>query len=221
MTKTIVYIDLDGVIAGCSEKARYENKEHKEDVMFFLTLSICPAAKESIEKLASIPDVDFYFLSKPSWSNPYSYAHKRIWLEKHFGDIAYKRLILTHNKSLLKGDFLLDDYNKNRDGFGGEFVLIGSYEYPTIKEGIDYVLSRIGYKENYKKEGGINTPRTLRKATTNLGVNSKVKEITDYMQNIMNLEYPIKNKVAIVDILTDKFPTATENEIHLAIINYK
>ena len=38
---------------------------------------------------------------------------KRYWLEYYFGEMFHKKLITTHRKDLLVGDYLIDDRLKN------------------------------------------------------------------------------------------------------------
>jgi 5'(3')-deoxyribonucleotidase len=56
---------------------------------------------------------------------------KLLWVKRHLGAQAYKRLILTHHKHLNAGDYLIDDRIKNgADRFGGELILFGSERFP-------------------------------------------------------------------------------------------
>jgi len=44
-------------------------------------------------------------------------------VKKHLGEKAWKRLILSHHKNLNKGDFLVDDRDKNGAGeFTGTLI---------------------------------------------------------------------------------------------------
>ena len=47
------------------------------------------------------------------WGNPDQSTDKRYWIEKYFGNMFHKRLIQTHRKDLLVGDYLIDDRKKN------------------------------------------------------------------------------------------------------------
>ena len=56
---------------------------------------------------------------------------KLLWVKRHLGSQAYKRLILSHHKHLNAGDYLIDDRTKNgADRFGGELILFGSGRFP-------------------------------------------------------------------------------------------
>lgn len=75
---------------------------------------------------------DCYFLSTPMWCVPASYTGKRRWIEEHFGEMATKRLILTHRKDLAIGHYLVDDRTKHgADKFIGKHILYGSPEFPN------------------------------------------------------------------------------------------
>ena len=89
-------------------------------------------AIETVELLIKSDLYDPYILTAPSVRNPNSYSGKRIWIEKYFGLEFCKKLILSPNKSLLVGDYLIDDNvsGKGQDGFSGSLIHFGSNEYP-------------------------------------------------------------------------------------------
>ena len=75
---------------------------------------------------------DVYFLSTPMWNVPQSYTDKRLWLEKHYGKLAAKRLILTNRKDLAIGDILIDDRLTNGvKNFKGKHIHFGTQKYPN------------------------------------------------------------------------------------------
>lgn len=137
MKKPIVYIDLDGVCADfdkafplVAEKEWVEGSEKKVPEGFFCDLEPIEGAVDALHTLAGI-GLDLYFLSTPQWSNPNCWKEKRLWVEKHYGELMFKRLILTHHKYLLKGDYLIDDRKVNgNDKFEGKFIHFGSEEFP-------------------------------------------------------------------------------------------
>ena len=144
----IIYIDLDGVVADF-EKGRkshplgnitpyigrpdklpgiYENLETIEDSV------------DSVNKLLKSDLFDVYFLSTAPWDNPDAWTHKRLWVEKHLGKAAYKRLILSHHKNLCQGDYLIDDRTANGAGeFNGELIQFGSTEFPNWQAVLTYL----------------------------------------------------------------------------------
>jgi 5'-nucleotidase len=149
-SKKILYLDMDGVIADFDHAIKqlspglettdalpnYEEREAMVDKIcadnpiIFHTLKPIDGAIEAVNKLFEIYDV--YFLSTPMWSLPSSFSGKRLWLEDHFGDLAKKRLILTHRKDLAIGHFLVDDRKKNGAGeFTGIHIHFATKEFPN------------------------------------------------------------------------------------------
>jgi len=145
MQKKIIYIDLDDVVAGCNvdySKGKYKQKG------FFKNLEPCPNAVNSVSQLFRNANFEVYFLSTPSWSVPDSWGAKRIWVENYFGALAHKRLILSHNKGLNSGDYLIDDNINNAKGFDGEFIHFGSSTFPDWDSVMNYLIKDEGFDFN-------------------------------------------------------------------------
>ncbi len=67
---------------------------------------------------------------------------KRIWIEKHFGLKAKKRLILTHRKDLNIGDYLIDDRLRNgASEFKGEHIHFATEKFPDWECTFEYLES--------------------------------------------------------------------------------
>jgi 5'-nucleotidase len=139
-----VYIDMDGVICDYKKTyVRYKAK-HPEIVYpqsqygFFIELEPLPGAIEAYLKLSALHDV--WILTAPSILNPMSYAEKNYWVRKYLGEECVKKLIMCPNKSLLKGDYLIDDneWTNWQGDFEGNLVLIGSEEYPTLASTVEF-----------------------------------------------------------------------------------
>lgn len=75
--------------------------------------------------------LDFYILTAPSVENPLCYMEKRIWVEQHLGKDFVNRLIISPNKGLIKGDYLIDDNlsGKGQQNFEGKLIHFGSPRY--------------------------------------------------------------------------------------------
>ena len=87
---------------------------------------------------------DTYVLSTAPWNNPSAWSDKLEWVKINLGNAAYKRLILTHHKNLNKGDFLVDDRQKNgASEFAGELILFGSEQFPDWSAVTKYLLDRV------------------------------------------------------------------------------
>ena len=65
--------------------------------------------------------------------NPHSYMEKRIWVEKHFDYEFTKKLIISPNKGLSIGEYLIDDNisGKGQENFNGKLIHFGSPRYPN------------------------------------------------------------------------------------------
>ena len=126
--KDILYIDLDGVIVDYYTAANGLTDEEKRVKGFFENLNPIEGAIEAVKLL--IDKYDVYILSTAPWTNIHSWSEKRIWVEKYFGDLLFKKLILTHNKGLLKGKYLIDDRIMNGvDTFEGQHIHYGTEEF--------------------------------------------------------------------------------------------
>lgn len=144
--KPIVYIDMDGVVADYDKlratltHVNYTSHEAKVPEGFFRSLDLIEGALEALPLLSE--KYELYFLSTPQWSNPFCWSEKRLWVEDKFGELMFKRLILTHNKGLLKGDYLIDDRIANGvDAFEGEHLHFGSERFPTWASILEYLLN--------------------------------------------------------------------------------
>lgn len=131
--KKILYIDMDNVLvdfeSGISKldaaaRAHYTGNYDEVPGIFSL-MDPLNGAIESFNLLAE--DYDTFILSTAPWNNPSAWSDKCLWVKKYLGEKAYKRLIITHRKDLNKGDYLIDDRQKNgASEFEGELILFGS-----------------------------------------------------------------------------------------------
>lgn len=124
----ILYIDLDDTLADFYSAAADINGvvlEHRMfDENFFLNLKPLPGAKGALLELGKM-GYDIWILSQPLAESPESYIDKAKWVQLHFPQL-YKKIILTQDKSLNRGDYLIDDNSwKWKDKFesnGGKFI---------------------------------------------------------------------------------------------------
>jgi 5'(3')-deoxyribonucleotidase len=144
--KQVIYVDMDGVL--CDFDKRHEELMSKGINQFqafnhafaFKDLDPMPGAIEAWQSLQE--KYDTYILSTAMWSNTYAWTDKRIWVQKYLGKSANKKLILSHNKGLLRGDFLIDDRIANGVAdFEGEHIHFGTEKFPTWKQVLDYLLT--------------------------------------------------------------------------------
>lgn len=105
----------------------------------FSKMQPLPDAIASYEKLAA--HCDTYILSTAPWHNPTAWSDKVQWVQKYLGKVAYKRLILSHNKNLNAGDYLIDDRTKNgASNFPGEHIHFGTPSFPDWPSVVRYLL---------------------------------------------------------------------------------
>ena len=84
---------------------------------------------------------DTYIVSTAPWENPSAWSDKPTWVKKYLGEIAYKRLTLTHHKNICKGDYIIDDRTKNGvDKFEGEHIHFLTERFPDWKSVLEYLL---------------------------------------------------------------------------------
>ena len=145
----IIYIDMDNVIVDFKsginklptlQKQKYEGRLDDVPGIFSLMIPIKDAIK-SVEKLSRV--FDTYLLSTAPWDNPSAWSDKVIWVKKYLGEVAHKRLILSHHKNLNKGDYLIDDRTKNGvDRFEGEHIHFGQGAFKDWNAVTKYLLNK-------------------------------------------------------------------------------
>lgn len=147
--KKILYVDMDNVlvdfptgIARLSEEILSEYEDRFDEVPgIFSTMDPMQDAIDSYATLTK--HFDTYILSTAPWENRTAWSDKLDWVKKHLGNYAYKRLILTHNKNLNAGDYLIDDRTKNGAGeFKGEHIHFGTEKFPDWKSVVTYLLEK-------------------------------------------------------------------------------
>ena len=152
MEKKRIYIDMDGVVVNLGEAMNNWFEEHQQVAHRFKD---CPDhihgifrnpkpidnAIESIKKLYESGKYELIILTAAPWGNPDAASDKRYWVEKYFGnDMFHKRMVITHRKDLLIGDYLIDDSLSNGAGnFQGEL----------IRFGVDYKTGRVNEYQDW------------------------------------------------------------------------
>ena len=148
MNKKRIYFDMDGVLvdfeSGLAKvdeatKEQYKGKLDEIPGLFALMEPI-PGAAEVVRLLAR-NNYDLFILTTSPWNNPTAASDKIEWVKKHLDDIFHKRVIITHRKDLLEGDYLIDDRGKNgASEFKGEWIQFGSAKFPDWETILKYLL---------------------------------------------------------------------------------
>jgi len=137
-----VFVDMDDVLVDYA--SGFEGLEgtpkwkDKTIAGVFYHMKPMPGAVEAFHRLAS--HYDTYVLSTGAWRNESSWSDKLRWVKKYLGESAYKRLILTHNKALCMGEYLIDDRTTNGAGnFKGEHIHFGTEKFPNWEAVLEYL----------------------------------------------------------------------------------
>ena len=142
-----LYIDMDNVLVDfksgidCTPAELLKQYEgHLDDVPgIFSKMKPMPGAIEAFERLSKKYDV--YILSTAPWHNPTAWSDKLLWVQRYLGDVAYKRLILSHHKNLCSGDYIIDDRTRHGvDIFDGEHIHFGTDRFPNWDSVLEYLL---------------------------------------------------------------------------------
>jgi 5'(3')-deoxyribonucleotidase len=143
----IVYVDMDSVLVNfqsgidaLTEEQRLAFKNDLDDVPgIFSMMKPVDGAVEAYKELTKHFDV--YILSTAPWNNPSAWTDKLLWVKKYLGDLAYKRLILSHNKNLNSGDYLIDDRTANGAGeFKGEHIHFLTKQFRGWDDVLSYLI---------------------------------------------------------------------------------
>ena len=120
------------------EREQYKGQE-KNVPHIFSKMDPIEGAIEAYKILAE--KYDTYILSTAPWNNETALGDKVAWAKKYLGDTIYKRLILSHNKHLNDGHYLIDDRpDKNGAGnFKGELIHFGSEQFPDWEAVLKYL----------------------------------------------------------------------------------
>lgn len=136
--KKVLYVDMDNVLVDFlsgldhfSEQVLVEYEGRYDEIPgIFGKMQPLEGAIDTYILLSKM--FDTYILSTSPWENESALVDKLRWVKKHLGEVAYKRLILSHHKNLNRGDFLIDDRVKNGvDKFEGEHIHFGTAKFPN------------------------------------------------------------------------------------------
>ena len=93
-----------------------------------MKLEPLPNAIESVNELKK--EFDVWILTRPSFNNINCYSEKAQWVLDNLGYDMLEKTILCGDKSLVKGDYLIDDQgNAGQENFEGEWIKFGSEKF--------------------------------------------------------------------------------------------
>lgn len=104
---------------------------------FFRNLEVIEDAVEVVKELHEKHEV---FIVSAAMEFPNSLIEKYDWLGEHFSFISWKNICLCGDKSIIKGDVMIDDHEKNLVSFEGKPLLFDAMHNQTLK-GYQRVLS--------------------------------------------------------------------------------
>jgi len=99
-------------------------------------LPILPAV-EAVNFLLDNPRFEVFICTSPHWTNRTCAFDKTNWIKKYLPKIETNRIFMTSDKTVVDGDFLIDDNE----------VIKGTNESPKFK----HVLCRCGHNKGVKK----------------------------------------------------------------------
>lgn len=140
-----IYVDMDDTLCDFTtpfKTGEFKLKYPQSKVGFFLGLEPLEGAIEGMYTLMTKYDV--WILTRPSIKNTNCYTEKAEWIKKYFGENFLEKLILCPNKSLVKGDYLIDDDHRHgQTEFEGEHIHFGKNEkFQTWSQVVEYLMSK-------------------------------------------------------------------------------
>ena len=146
-----LYVDMDNVLVDFDSLLREKKLVDKNEIDefvdstegLFLDLEPMPGAITAFNFLAE--HFETYILTTAPWKNVSAWTDKRRWVDKYLPDTGTKRLIITHNKGLNKGDYIIDDRKvKGVDSFEGEHIHFGQGNFLTWDNVVKYICDKEG-----------------------------------------------------------------------------
>jgi len=145
--KLKLYFDMDEVL--CDYKGMYKQVSElypdltypQSTIGFFLKLEPINGSIEAFNKLKKCGKYECYILTRPSVKNTHCYTEKAEWIKKHLGEDVLDNMMLACDKSLVKGDYLIDDsITDGQMDFEGFHIHFGTDKFPDWDSVLNYLL---------------------------------------------------------------------------------
>lgn len=121
----VIFLDMDGVLANIHKEIGFYTTTNqtppevlKKDL--YLRLGVARGAREFIDWCLEHDEINLYVATKIPKENPSAATEKLLWIERYFPELKNK-VFVTPDKTLLKGDFLIDD-DLRWEEFSGTFL---------------------------------------------------------------------------------------------------
>lgn len=139
---------MDGVLCDYMKsynyvKERYGLEFPQSKEGFFENLEPIQEAVDVFNRFKEHSNIELYILTRPSVKNLNCYTEKAIWIKKYLGEDVLENMILACDKSLLIGDFLIDDDHRHgQPNFMGKHIYYG-VEYNNWDDIYNYIVKSI------------------------------------------------------------------------------
>jgi 5'(3')-deoxyribonucleotidase len=145
MEKKRIFCDMDDTLCdftGPFRRGEFSIKYPHSKVGFFLDLDPLEGAIDGMKTLQTKYKV--YILTRPSIKNIHCYSEKAEWIKKYLGEEMLERMILCPDKSLVKGDYLIDDDHRHgQTEFEGEHIHFSKDDkFKTWSQVVEYLMSK-------------------------------------------------------------------------------
>ncbi len=139
-----ILVDFISALLLVDKEILMEYKGHEDDIdRLFSLMKPMPGAIEAINFLFQY--FDTYILTTAPWNNPSAWRDKLLWIKRYLPEVGHKRLIISHNKHLCQGDYLIDDRIRHGvDRFNGEHIHFGKGIFKDWKSVLKYLCQKEG-----------------------------------------------------------------------------
>ncbi len=121
LTRKDLYEKSFKEVLSVSDQKKLLAKIH--EVGFFADIPVIADAQKSVEKLSEKYEI---FVATAAMEFPNSFREKYDWLRQYFPFIHWKNIVFLGDKSVIKGDWLIDDMAYNLETFSGNTLLFST-----------------------------------------------------------------------------------------------